>query len=230
MGLLLLAFALRVCQLSAQSLWYDEGVSWYMTRMSLPALTVWTANDIQPPLYYYLLWLWVRLAGTSEYALRFPSAFFGVLTVPLLWITARRWLGYPAAWLAALLLTLSPLHVYYAQEARMYTLLTFLGLLSSYLLLRTSPPTPLSAAPARAAHLCLVPPAVQPQVRHKCRQPGRAERGGCPPLLPPKSGGEGGGGDEGGTAVPVRHKAASPATRAMTRPTMTQGSVRTNQV
>ena len=136
LGLLLLAFALRVYQLPAQSLWYDEGVSWYMTRMPLPALTVWTANDIQPPLYYYLLWLWVRLAGTSEVALRFPSVFFGALTVPLLWITARRLLGWRAAWLSVLLLALSPLHVYYAQEARMYTLLTCLGLLSSFLLLR----------------------------------------------------------------------------------------------
>jgi hypothetical protein len=136
MALLLLAFGLRAYRLPAQSLWYDEGVSWYLTRMSPPALTVWTANDIQPPLYYYLLWLWVRLAGTSEYALRFLSIFFGVLTLPLLWVTARRLLGTRAAWLAALLLTLSPLHVYYAQEARMYTLLTFLGLLSSYLLLR----------------------------------------------------------------------------------------------
>jgi mannosyltransferase len=136
LGLLLLAFALRGYQLPAQSLWYDEGVSWYMTRMPLPALTVWTANDIQPPLYYYLLWLWVRLAGTSEFALRFLSVVFGALTVPLLWVTARRLLGKRAAWLSVLLVALSPLHVYYAQEARMYTLLTFLGLLSSLLLLR----------------------------------------------------------------------------------------------
>ena len=136
LGLVLLAFALRVYRLPAQSLWYDEGVSWYLTRMSLPALTLWTADDIQPPLYYYLLWPWVRLAGTSEHALRFLSVFLGTLTVPLLWITGRWLLGERAAWLAALILTLSPLHVYYAQEARMYTLLTFLGLLSSYLLLR----------------------------------------------------------------------------------------------
>jgi uncharacterized membrane protein len=54
----------------------------------------------------------------------------------LLWATGRWLLGERAAWLGALILTLSPLHVYYAQEARMYTLLTFLGLLSSYLLLR----------------------------------------------------------------------------------------------
>ena len=136
LGLILLAFALRVYRLPAQSLWYDEGVSWYLTRMSLPDLTAWTADDIQPPLYYYLLWPWARLGGTSEYALRFLSVAFGTLTVALLWATGRWLLGERAAWLGALILTLSPLHVYYAQEARMYTLLTFLGLLSSYLLLR----------------------------------------------------------------------------------------------
>jgi mannosyltransferase len=136
LGLILLAFALRVYRLPAQSLWYDEGVSWYLTRMSPLDLTAWTADDIQPPLYYYLLWPWVRLAGTSEYALRFLSVAFGTLTVPLLWVTGRWLLGERAAWLGALILTLSPLHVYYAQEARMYTLLTFMGLLSSYLLLR----------------------------------------------------------------------------------------------
>jgi mannosyltransferase len=136
LALIMLAFALRVYHLPVQSLWYDEGVSWYLTRMSWPALTLWTANDIQPPLYYYLLWLWVRLVGSSEYALRLPSVFFGTLTLPLLWIIGRRWVGEAAAWLAVLFLALSPLHVYYAQEARMYTLLTWLGLLSSILLWR----------------------------------------------------------------------------------------------
>ena len=136
LALLLLALALRVYRLPVQSVWYDEGVSWYLTRTSLPALTLWTAQDIQPPLYYYLLWFWVRLVGTSEYALRFPSVYFGTLSVPLLWVAARRLWGQRAAWLAAVWLTVSPLHVYYAQEARMYTWLAFLGLLSSYLLVR----------------------------------------------------------------------------------------------
>lgn len=133
-GMLLLAFGLRVYRLPAQSLWYDEGVSWYMTQKTLPELTTWTAHDIQPPLYYYLLWGWVRLAGTSEYALRFPSVAFGLLTVSLAWALGRRLWDTRAAGLAVLFITISALHVYYAQEARMYTLLTCLGLLSSYLL------------------------------------------------------------------------------------------------
>ncbi|MGQ9786353.1 MAG: glycosyltransferase family 39 protein [Anaerolineae bacterium] len=134
--MMLIGFTLRVYRLAAQSLWYDEAVSWYLTQMSLPQLTTWTANDIQPPLYYYFLWFWVRLAGTSEYALRFPSVLYATLTLPMLWRLARRLFGTSGAWLALLLALLSPFHVYYAQEARMYTLLAFLGLTSTCLWLR----------------------------------------------------------------------------------------------
>ena len=46
--------------------------------------------------------------------------------------------------IAALLATLSPLYLWYSQEARMYTLITFLLLLSSYALLRAHAPSPVT--------------------------------------------------------------------------------------
>lgn len=135
LALCLLAFALRVHRLEAQSLWYDEGVTAYLARLSLPDLTAWTADDIQPPLYYYAVWGWVRLAGAGEFALRFPSAFAGVLVVPCLAWTGRRVTGSRGAGLlAALLGAVSPLHLWYAQEARNYTWVTLLCLAASGLL------------------------------------------------------------------------------------------------
>ncbi len=86
---ILLAFALRVFALDRQSLWYDEGVTAAIAQRGLGELTRWTANDIQPPLYYLLAAGWGRVAGWSEYALRFPSVFFGVLLVSLLAALAR---------------------------------------------------------------------------------------------------------------------------------------------
>ncbi|MGC8825461.1 MAG: hypothetical protein ACP5TV_00480, partial [Anaerolineae bacterium] len=83
LALVLIAFALRAASLERQSLWYDEGVSAYLTTLPWDALTRWTADDIQPPLYYYLLKLWCAAAGRSEGALRWPSVFFSTLTVPL---------------------------------------------------------------------------------------------------------------------------------------------------
>jgi len=134
--LVFMAFALYTFRLDYQSLWYDEGFSVYLARMSLGEITARTASDIHPPFYYYLLHFWVKLAGSTEFSLRYLSAVFGVLTVPLMWAVGRRLLGATAAALAAALVCLSPLFLWYSQEARMYTLVTFLCLLSTYLLLR----------------------------------------------------------------------------------------------
>ena len=143
LAILLLAFALRVYRLDSQSLWYDEAVTAQVASQGISELTRWTADDIQPPLYYYVAAGWLRLAGRGEWALRFPSALFGTLTVPLMWAVAlhlfgRGRSGRVAALAAALLTALAPLYVYYAQEARMYTQLTFLGLLAGYALLRAT--------------------------------------------------------------------------------------------
>jgi 4-amino-4-deoxy-L-arabinose transferase-like glycosyltransferase len=139
--LVLLAFALRVHRLEVQSLWYDEAVTAQVVSQGVAELTRWTAEDIQPPLYYYAVSAWTRLQGRGEWALRFPSAFAGVLTVPALWVLARRLFGRGpdgriAALVAALLAAISPLYVYYSQEARMYAQLTLLGVLAGYALLR----------------------------------------------------------------------------------------------
>ncbi len=138
LALLLVAFALRVFRLEFQSLWYDEAFSVYLAHASLAEITARTAADIQPPLYYYLLHIWSALAGESEFAVRFMSLGFGLLTLPLMYVTARRLFDTSAALVSAALGALAPLYVWYSQEARMYTLITFLLLLSSYALLRAS--------------------------------------------------------------------------------------------
>jgi 4-amino-4-deoxy-L-arabinose transferase-like glycosyltransferase len=133
----LLGSALRLYRLDGQSLWYDEGFSVYLARMDLGEITARTAADIQPPLYYYLLHGWMRIFGDSERALRGLSVLFGVLTVPLMGAMGwRLFQSRLACLLAALLVAVSPLHVWYGQETRMYALLVFLCLLASYLLLR----------------------------------------------------------------------------------------------
>ncbi len=137
---LLLALLLRVYRLDVQSLWYDEAVTAHVAAQGIAELTRWTADDIQPPLYYYVVAGWTRVAGNREWALRFPSVFCSTLTVVLIWGLARRLYGgrsgRVAGLAAALLAALSPLYVYYAQEARMYAQLTFLGMLAGYALLR----------------------------------------------------------------------------------------------
>ncbi|MEX1018154.1 MAG: glycosyltransferase family 39 protein [Litorilinea sp.] len=135
-ALTLVAAGLRLFLLDGQSLWYDEGVTAEITQRTLANLTRWTYADIQPPLYYYVVALWGRLAGWSEWSLRFPSVFFGVLLPPLLAaLTCRVAHRRSAGIIAALLAAAHPLLVYYSQEARMYSMLTVLAVALAYYVL-----------------------------------------------------------------------------------------------
>ena len=116
----LCAFGLRVWGLGAQSLWYDEGFSVDLASQGWRQILVGELN--LPPLYHLILGGWVRLAGTSEFAARYLSALCGVLIVALGAVWAGLFLGRRAGVLAGLLLAVSPIEVWYAQEARMYAL------------------------------------------------------------------------------------------------------------
>jgi len=143
---LLLAFALRVYRLDANALWWDESLSLYRSTRDLGTVlantiliqTILTTDTI-PQGYFLLLNLFVRAAGTSEFALRLFSVLANVATLPLLYVLARRWTSPAVAWLAAFLGAVSPFYVWYAQEARPYALVLFWSTLAVYALARAFP-------------------------------------------------------------------------------------------
>jgi len=128
LALLLLAFALRIYRLPEQSLWYDEALSVHYARQSLPGLLAGVSGSDHPPLHSLLLHGWIALAGQSEFAVRYLSLWWGVLGVALICLLAKRLFDKPTALLATALLAISPLHVWYSQEARMYSLAVALSL------------------------------------------------------------------------------------------------------
>jgi mannosyltransferase len=142
LAILLLASFLRFYRLDTQSLWNDEGTSVAVAQRDLATIARDAAQDIHPPLYYWLLHGWVELLGTSEAAVRSLSALLGVILVALTYALGRllagRWTGLAAALLAAV----NPFQVYYSQEARMYMLLAVWSALAFYAALRwvISPP------------------------------------------------------------------------------------------
>jgi hypothetical protein len=127
-----LAAALRWFRIDAQSLWYDEGISAYQLTRSFPQIIGAAALDTHPPGYYWTLKAWSEVFGSSEVGLRSLSAASGVLAVVLTLLIGHRLFGTLAGVIAALLLAVSPLAVYYSQEVRMYTQVTALGLLAVY--------------------------------------------------------------------------------------------------
>lgn len=133
---LLLAFALRLYRLGYQSLWYDEAVSMHLAMKDLGSLTLHTARDIHPPLYYYLLHFWILTVGSSEFSAAFLSLVFGVLIIALCYRLGSELCDRRAGLLTAFLIAVSPFNLWYSQEVRMYTLGAFLGLVSLYCLSR----------------------------------------------------------------------------------------------
>ncbi|MGH2593155.1 MAG: glycosyltransferase family 39 protein [Anaerolineae bacterium] len=131
LAILLLAFGLRAYRLNDQSLWFDESFTWWVGA-ALPWADLWPALlpfGAYTPLFY-LLMRGVAAVGQSEYILRFPALFFGVLLIPVVERIGRR-LGGPAVGrLAALLVAINPFSIWYAQDARMYTMASFFVLVA----------------------------------------------------------------------------------------------------
>ncbi|MFN2251588.1 MAG: glycosyltransferase family 39 protein [Anaerolineae bacterium] len=128
LALILIAFAMRVHRLGEQSLWFDEG--WSAFVAALPPLETLKAiaapGHTHPPGYYLALAAWIRLAGSSETALRYLSVVEGVLLVVVGAALTARSFGKRAGLLALAALAGLPALVVYSQETRMYTQLALL--------------------------------------------------------------------------------------------------------
>jgi len=138
LGLIFLAgVSLPLFEALDESFWADEIVTRNASRQALDGVFAWVAqNSVHPPLYYFGVNLWTKLAGLSETSLRLYNLPWTALLLGLGWLWGRRIGGVPAGLAAAALLALSPRALLIAADARMYAQAAALGLLSAYLLLR----------------------------------------------------------------------------------------------
>jgi hypothetical protein len=117
--------ALRFYAIGAKSLWVDESFSIWMASQPLDALWRLTVQlDQHPPLYYALLHFWLAL-GDGEAAVRSFSALWGALMLPVMYLIGEQVGGRALGLRSTLILAISPLHIWFAQQTRMYTMLTF---------------------------------------------------------------------------------------------------------
>jgi mannosyltransferase len=137
LAIVLLGLFLRLYNLGAQSIWLDEAVSVAMAKLSLSQIVATAAaSDNHPPLYYFVLHYWINLFGTSEFSVRLVSVIFGTLAIPMIYAVGRLLFDKNAGLLGALILATSSFNVQYSQEARMYSLMVLLALLSMYFFVR----------------------------------------------------------------------------------------------
>lgn len=131
-GILLLAFALRLVTIESRPLWYDDAFSVFLAERGPAAIASGTAADTMPPGYYLLLFGWMNAFGETPLAMRMLSVTLSLLVVALVYAAAKRGVGAQTANWAAFLTALMPFQIYHAQELRMYTLLAVGVLLYVY--------------------------------------------------------------------------------------------------
>ncbi|MDX6601151.1 MAG: mannosyltransferase [Solirubrobacterales bacterium] len=131
-GLTVLAAALRFATLGVQSYHHDEIV----TASRILRDGFWHAMDAvgfsesAPPLYYATAWLWTQVTGTGEDGLRSVSALAGIATVPVAYLLGAELSDRRAGVIAAALVAVNPMLIWYSQEARGYALFVLLTAVS----------------------------------------------------------------------------------------------------
>lgn len=120
----LLGLGLRLIGLESEDYWYDELFSYYTAKQSLGAMWHTVVNDVHPPLFYLLFHYWLKVFGKVA-SLRLFVVFWGVLTIPLVYLVGKKAIRDEVGLLAAFLLAVSPFHIMYSQELRMYTMYPF---------------------------------------------------------------------------------------------------------
>jgi uncharacterized membrane protein len=139
--ILILLFAaaavLRIYDIDAKNMWFDEVYSWKISNGSIIKIVSETAGDIHPPLFYILLKAWKSIFTDSVISMRMLSVMLSLISMYVLYNITRRILETNTQRLLVLLLfALSPLNIFYSQEVRMLSLNLLLTLTSVYFFIR----------------------------------------------------------------------------------------------
>jgi len=125
------ALALGLIRLGAPALWFDEAYTYKQIQRSVGQQVAG-----YQPFYYWLQEAWTAIAGTSEWALRFPSVVGAMLSCALLVVLARKLFTREVALLSGLVLAASPMFVKWSQQARGYPFVVAASLVTTLVLLR----------------------------------------------------------------------------------------------
>lgn len=162
--IMIIATGLRFNGITFDSMWLDEAYQTVVDSVGINPQTLHLLSDepiiyspgkprsvgrvmwnfrrvdyLCPPLYFLALNRWMTAFGMSDFAIRSLSALFSLLAVAVVFFGTRKLFNDKTALFAAGIMAIAPYDIYYAQEARMYSLVTLtasLSCFSFYLLLK----------------------------------------------------------------------------------------------
>ena len=132
-------FFFRMLQINHRPLWYDEAFAVLFAEKGPSAMingTLSTSSgvsaDVHPLGYYSVLWIWMKVFGEKPLALRGLSVIFGMLTLVVIYLLCKSMYKEKLAQLLTLGVAISPFHIHFSQEIRMYSLMAFFLILSTW--------------------------------------------------------------------------------------------------
>jgi len=129
--IILVAIPIQLYHLDILSLWYDESFSIILAKNGIQNLWEIAKADVHPPLYYLLLHLWIKVS-TNVTFIRFFSVLFAITSIIIAYLFSKEILNEKVGLFTSFSLSISPLFVHHSQEIRMYSLLLFFMLTSTY--------------------------------------------------------------------------------------------------
>jgi len=121
--------ALRLTRLGVPSFWLDE-ILGYDLATAAAKQPLWRWFHFFDPEHgplYYATELATRFVHPADLSARIGPAIFGIAAILVAWVAARAIDSHPAAaYVAPILVAVSPLEVYYSREARPYALVLLL--------------------------------------------------------------------------------------------------------
>jgi uncharacterized membrane protein len=132
-SILIFSFLIRLWGLYAESAWIDEAYSIVLSKYTVSEIIKGTAADQHPPLYYLILHFWMKVGDGVNHA-RLLSVIIGLFGVTQTLVFFKSLGGYTIGLLSGILIALSPMHIWFSQEARMYIFLSYFTIGATHML------------------------------------------------------------------------------------------------
>lgn len=137
--IIILGFILRVIFIDKPGgVWLDEGQTYSIANESFPfgIISRLYRDDFHPPLYFFILHIWMHFFGTSDVTLRFLSALIGTFSIFFAYLVGKELKDDYTGLIVALFVSINSLFIYYSQEIRFYALSVMLSTLAILFLLK----------------------------------------------------------------------------------------------
>ncbi len=133
--IIILNFLVKIWFIDSRDIAMDEPFTLFYSQSGLHSIFSILPSENNPPLYFILMHYWIKIAGISAFAVRFPAFLFSVTTALVMYETGRRFFTWRVGLLASGLYTFSNYHLLFAHEARVYAFFTLMAALSMFFFL-----------------------------------------------------------------------------------------------